>query len=98
MLSKERYNSKSHSATLCFLIYHHYHTQKAIAKEDVELIVGSLDKEDIETLGSSKELREKACYDVHKLFEQQLSQNIRETAIRFVDKIRLLISIQLSFL
>ncbi len=92
MMGKEGYKSKSHTATLCFLIYHHYHLQKALNKEDVELIATSLSKEDIETIGFSKELREKACYDVHELFEQKLANQIREKAVNFVNKIKLLLS------
>lgn len=91
LVSKEGYKSKSHSATLCFLIYHHYHLEKALNKEDVELVASSLSKEDIETVGTSKELRERACYDVHELFEQRLANQIRENAIDFANKIKLLI-------
>ena len=29
LASKQGYSSKNHSATLCFLIYHNYHTKKA---------------------------------------------------------------------
>jgi uncharacterized protein (UPF0332 family) len=89
LMSKEGFTSKNHSATLAFLIYHHYHSQKALDKEDVELIVSSLDKEDIETLGFSKELREKACYDVHEFFEQRLAEQIKEKAINFANKIKI---------
>lgn len=88
LVSREGYKSKNHSATLCFLIYHHYHLQKALGKEDVELIASSLDKEDIDTIGSSKELREKACYDVHESFEQKLAQHIRNQTVTFVNKIK----------
>jgi len=91
LISREGYKSKNHSATLCFLIYHHYHLQKALDKEDVELISSSFNKEDIETIGMSKELREKACYDVHELFEQKLAKHIREQAINFVNKIKILL-------
>ena len=91
LLNKEGYNSKNHSATLCFLIYHNYHQQKAFDMEDVELIASSLSKEDIETIGSSKELREKACYDIHESFEQRLAVQIREQAINFINKIKELI-------
>lgn len=93
LISKEGYASKNHSATLCFLIYHHYHLQSALAKEDVELIASSLDKDDIETIGISKELREKACYDVHELFEQRLAKYTREKAIDFVNKIKELLKL-----
>lgn len=91
LVSREGYKSKNHSATLCFLIYHHHHLQKAINKEDVELIASSLNKEDIETVGISKELREKACYDVHETFEQKLAQHVRNQAVNFANKIKLLL-------
>jgi len=88
LMSKEGFTSKNHSATLAFLIYHHYHLQKALEKEDVELIVSSLNREDIETLGFSKELREKACYGIHETFEKQLAEQIKEQAVEFVNKIK----------
>ena len=91
LMSKEGFTSNNHSATLAFLIYHQYHSQKALEKEDVELIASSLDREDIETLGVSKELREKACYDVHELFEKRLAEQIREEAVDFANKIKLLL-------
>lgn len=91
LMSREGYSSKNHSATLAFLIYHHYHLQQALEKEDVELIASSLGREDIETVGVSKELREKACYDVHELFEKRLAEHIREQAVGFVNKIKILL-------
>ena len=91
LLNKEGYNSKNHSATLCFLIYHNYHLQKALNKEDVELVVNSLNKEDIEIIGSSKELREKACYNIHTSFEKELTNQIKEQTINFINKIKSLL-------
>ncbi|MBI4981001.1 hypothetical protein HZC30_05605 [Candidatus Woesearchaeota archaeon] len=91
LMSKEGYTSKNHSATLAFLIYHHYHSQKALEREDVELIASSLDREDIEALGLSKELREKACYDVHEQFESRLAEQIHEQAVDFANKIKSLL-------
>lgn len=91
LMSKEGFTSKNHSATLAFLIYHNYHSQKALEKEDVELIASSLDMEDIKTLGISKELREKACYDVHETFEKNLAEQIREDAVDFANKIKSLL-------
>ena len=90
-MSKEGFISKNHSATLAFLIYHHYHSQKALEKEEVELIASSLDKEDIEIVGISKELREKACYGIHETFEKQLAEQIREQAVEFANKIKKLL-------
>lgn len=91
LVSREGYKSKNHSATLCFLVYHHYHLHKAIEKEDVELIAGSLDRKDIGAVGFSKEMREKACYDVHEAFERQVSQQIHTQAVQFVNKIKSLL-------
>ena len=91
LMSKEGFTSKNHSATLAFLIHHYYYSQKALEKEDVELIASSLDKEDIETIGVSKELREKACYDVHEMFEKRLAEQIKKDAVDFANKIKLLL-------
>ena len=91
LISREGYESRNHSATLCFLIHHHYHRQRALDEEDVELIAMSLNKEDVETIGSTKELREKACYNVHESFEKQLSEYDREQTIGFVNKIKSLL-------
>src|SRR3989338_8527097 len=86
LVSREGYKSKSHSATLCFLIHFHYHKTKSLAREDVELVASSLNKEDIEIVGMSKELREKASYDVHESFEKKLAEQIREQVVNFSNK------------
>ena len=91
LMSKEKYSSKNHAATLCFLIYFHYHQKKIFDKEEVEFMAGSLNKEDIEIVGMSKELREKASYDVHELFERKLAEQIKEQTVDFVNKIKRLI-------
>ena len=91
LMNREGFTSKNHSATLAFLIYNHYHSQKALEKEDVELIASSLNRADIEVLGVSKELREKACYDVHEMFERRLAEQIREQAVDFANKIKALL-------
>ncbi|MAG20198.1 hypothetical protein CL618_02080 [archaeon] len=91
LVSKKNYSSKNHSATLCFLIYHFCHLQENIDEEDVELIVESLNKEDVETIGSSKEIREKASYDIHETFEYKLADDLRKQTIELINKIKLLI-------
>lgn len=88
LVSKQGYESKNHSATLCFLIFYNYHLEKSLDEEDVELIASSLNKEDIEIIGTSKELREKASYDVHEIFEKRLAQQAKEQAVGFVNKIK----------
>lgn len=93
LVSREGYRSKNHAATLCFLIYHHYHRQKALEQEDVELIASSLQKEEIEIIGFAKELREKASYDVHASFERKLAEDMREKAVHFINKIKSLLEV-----
>ncbi len=91
LMSREGYSSKNHSATLCFLIYHHYHEQRALDMEDVEIVAGSLDKQDIDAMGSSKEMRERASYDVHGSFERRLADHVRGQATGFINKIKSLL-------
>jgi uncharacterized protein (UPF0332 family) len=91
LISKAGCKSKSHSATLCFLIMNNYHSQKDLEKEEVELVANSLNKQDIETIGFSKELREKASYEVHGSFEAQLAEQTRVDAVSFVNKIKALL-------
>lgn len=91
LISKEGYKSKNHYATLCFLIYNNYHMQKNINTRDVEIVVGSLNKEDIQVIGFSKDLRERASYNINETFEEDLAQNIREQAVNFVNKIKFIL-------
>ncbi len=86
------YLSKNHSATLCFLIYHYYHREGLLKQEDVELVASSLSKEDIETIGFSKEARERASYEVHESFEEKLARDIRDKATDFVTKVKTILS------
>lgn len=91
LISREGYSSKNHSASLCFLIYNNYHLQKALDKEDFKVIASSLGREDIETIGNTKELRERASYDVHELFEKKLAEQTRDKTVDFVNKIKIII-------
>ena len=88
LVSSDGYYSKNHSATLCCIIYYHYHINNSLKDEDVELIAKSLDKEDIETLGESKELRERASYNVHAEFEKNLAEDAKEQSVNFTNKIK----------
>lgn len=88
LMSKEGYKSKSHFATLCYLIYNPRHLKKSVDEKDIKFVAESLDKEDIETIGYSKDLRERASYNIHESFELQLAKNLQEQTINFVNKIR----------
>lgn len=93
LISKEGFESKNHSATLCFLIYSHFHLSKNITQKEIHLISSSLEKEDIESFGYSKEIRERASYNVHESFEEKLARQMQEEAVRFFNKIRNMIKI-----
>lgn len=88
LISREGYESKNHLASLSFLTYHHYHLQNSLTEEEIEILAGSLKKEDIEAIGFSKELREKASYNVHESFEKGLAINAQKQAIEFANKIK----------
>lgn len=88
LISKEGFESKNHSATLCFLIYYHFHINNSINEDEINLIASSLGEEEIVSLGYSKEMRERASYNVHESFEEKLANQMQEQAVRFVNKIR----------
>jgi len=54
----------------------------------MELVANSLNKEDIETLGMSKDMRERASYDVHEIFERKLAESAMIKAINFINKVK----------
>src|SRR3989344_2662648 len=88
LVSKLLFKSKSHMATLCFLIYYYYHGEEIINEEDVELVAISLEREDIETITNVKSLRERASYDVHALFEKKTAEEAKDKTIVFLGKVR----------
>jgi len=93
LISREGFESKNHSATLCFLIYYHFHVDKDINQDEIHLIASSLEIGDIESLGYSKEIRERASYNVHEVFEEKLASQMQEQAVDFINKIRNLLKL-----
>jgi uncharacterized protein (UPF0332 family) len=83
--------SKSHLATLCALILHFYH-EKKIEKEYVEIVAESipysLEREDIETIVETKELRERVSYEVGYEFEESLARKAKRNAVKFIERVR----------
>ncbi len=88
LVSKLKFKSNSHMATLCFLIYHYYHKKEIMDKDDVELVAVSLEKEDIENITAAKSLRERASYNVHALFEKEIAEDAKNKAVAFLQKVR----------
>ena len=91
LVSNKKHKSISHSASLCFLIYYYYH-KKQLEKEDIEIAANSLNREDIETIGIAKELRERASYNVHEIFEEKLADNARREALNFINKVKAILN------
>jgi uncharacterized protein (UPF0332 family) len=88
LISRHGFKSRAHSATICFLVYYNFHLKNHLEKQDIEFVASSLNIEDIETIGYSKALRERASYDVHASFEKELAGKIKEKSIRFINKIK----------
>ncbi len=88
LISKFRISSKSHSATLCAVIYYYYHKSKNLTKEDIELLGEYLGEEDIESFARTKSLRERASYGVSINFELMLVDEAKKNAESFIEKAR----------
>jgi len=96
LIASKNLFSKSHLATLNALILHFYH-EKKIEKKDVEVVVESisrtLEREDIEGIIETKELRERASYGASYEFEETLVEVAKRNAIKFIEKTRSILEI-----
>ncbi len=88
LISSKGHTSKSHYATLCAIIWFFHHENKHLDEEDIELLHHTMNKEDIEIIAETKELRERASYGVSGNFESSLVKKSRENAVYFLNKIR----------
>lgn len=93
LLSSKGYSSKKHNSTLCALIHLYYHlSDKAISKEDIELISkSSLAKEEISYFVEAKNKRETASYGISPEFSKIEAEKLREKTILFVNKVESII-------
>lgn len=88
LISKQDITSKSHSATLCAVIYHYHHRTKELTEKEVETLGGCLEEGDIERFVRAKSLRERASYSVSRSFELLLAKEAKRNAEGFVNKVR----------
>lgn len=93
LVSRLNYKSKSHLATLCFITFHYFHDNKLLKEEHLEVIAGSIEKEDIESVAKSKSLRERASYNVNEIFEKQLVDSTKAEAVNFIQKVRSILNL-----
>ena len=91
LVSKAGFESKNHTATITIITLFYYHKDNFLKKEDIEFIIEniSLNKEDIDLVLNSKDLRERACYGVDQTFELNQAINLRTKVVNFINKIRL---------
>jgi len=96
LIASEGFSSKSHLATLNVLILRFYHEDK-IGKEDVEIVAEvmprHLERDDIEVMTETKELRERASYGASYDFEESLVKKAKKDVVKFIEKSRNMIGI-----
>ncbi len=93
LTEKIGYSSKNHIATISTITLFYYHKDNLLKKEDIEFLIDkiNIEREDIDLITDSKELRESACYGVDKLFELNQAQKLQKQTADFVNKIRVLL-------
>ncbi len=86
LIQTKGYSSKNHEATLLVLIEKFY--KKGLSKEDLIIVSGFLDYEDVLFYVESKNKRENATYSTKTLFDSMEVENLRIKAVLFVNKLR----------
>lgn len=90
LLAKAGYSSKNHLATITAITLIYYHKNTILQKEDVHFITEHiyLEKEEVDFIITSKDLREKACYGVDKIFELSQTLRLQKQTSELINKIR----------
>lgn len=90
LVTKIGYDSNSHLATITAVTLFYYHRDNILKKEDIDFLIERihLNKEDIDLVLTSKDLREKACYGTDSLFESSLAKRLQRQTADFVNRIR----------
>ena len=94
LLAKLGYTSNSRLATLTAITLFYYHKDNILEKEDIDFLLEkiTLDKNEIEFVIESKELRERACYGVDELFNISIAKMLQKETVDFVNKIKELLT------
>ncbi len=88
LISAKGFSSKSHSATLCAIIWFYYHEQKHLEKGDLEIVGAAMGKGDIKLIADTKSIRERASYDASASFELVLVEKARQNSAYFLNKVK----------
>ncbi len=88
LLARKGFASKDHTATVCFLIKCYVE----FSKEDIEFYDGlSLTRNEIQIYTDLKSERQKASYSTKMLFDAGHVKHLREKAIQFINKAKLML-------
>lgn len=89
LITKKGFSSKNHLATLCALIKFYYMGEKALSKEEIELVSkSSLEKEEVSYFAYAKEKRETASYGLSEEFNKIEAEDLLKKTIQFLNKCR----------
>ncbi len=93
LIAKIGYESKSHLATVTAITLFYYHRDNILKKEEIEFAIEKihLEKQEIDFVADSKDLRERACYGADELFELSQAKRLQEQTADFVNKIKSLL-------
>ena len=89
LITKKGFSSKNHLATLCALIKFYYIKEKALSREEIELVSkSSLEKEEVSYFAYAKEKRETASYGISEEFNKIEAEDLLGKTIQFLNKCR----------
>jgi len=92
LITKKGFSSKNHLATLCALIKFYYIDEKALSKEEIELVSkSSLEKEEVSYFAYAKEKRETASYGLSEEFNKIEAEDLLKKTVQFLNKCRLIL-------
>ncbi len=92
LISVHGLSSKSHSATLCAVIYYFFHADRSLTENDIELLSNYLNEDDIDAFSKTKSLREEVCYGVSREFERDILFEAKSNAEKFMEKVRVILA------
>lgn len=90
LAAKARYESKNHLATISIITLFYYHKDNVLKREEIEFLIDKiqLDKQDINLVIESKDMRERACYGTDELFELRQAKLLQIETSEFINKVR----------
>ena len=93
LVAKAGLETSSHLGTITAITLIFYHKSNILQRDEVEFLIDKifLNKEDIDLVMNSKELRENASYHPDALFELRQATELKTQAVEFIGKVRGLI-------